>query len=64
MQLTVEIDCDNAAFADGAHGVELAFILEKLAKELADGYFAEPGQSKKLYDSNGNRVGTAVLHES
>ena len=52
-KVTITIDCDNAAFSDGA-GPEIARILHKLADLIE--YEQEPSDSL-LFDHNGNRVG-------
>jgi hypothetical protein len=56
MKLTITIDMDNEAFDKGTGG-ELARILRKYANHIADdGHYKQ-----KLFDVNGNQVGTAVL---
>lgn len=57
----IEIDCDNAAFHD-SHGSfspepELAFILTR----FVEGIGKNAGLTRKIFDSNGNTVGTAKL---
>lgn len=52
MKATIEIEMDNAAFAESA-GAELARIIRDLAKHIESGE-----QARVLHDSNGNRVGT------
>lgn len=57
MDITIKINCDNAAFEDGQPREEVARILEELAGKLrgsAGLSFAIP-----LKDSNGNKVGEA-----
>lgn len=63
MKFTVEIECDNAAFADGCHNYEVARILRELADDLDAGLFDGNRKSTGLRDANGNHVGQAVLHE-
>ena len=63
MKFTVEIECDNAAFADGGHNYEVARILRELADDLDVGLFDGKRKSTGLRDANGNHVGQAVLHE-
>ena len=67
MTFTLTIKCDNAAFtgvdAEGQEnlypGPELARILEKLASQVEN---AEPtGDSWRILDFNGNKVGEARL---
>ena len=56
--LTVKIDTQNAAFEGPAFGAEVARILQ-IAAQIADVEIDERTQYKrKLYDSNGNAVGT------
>ena len=57
MRITVRIDCDNAAFGDGA-GVEAARILHELAEDMVK-QGVKPGDEFWLRDANGNRVGEA-----
>lgn len=53
MYVTIEIDMDNEAFAESKE-TELARVLKTAAnKVLIDGV-----HDRKLYDANGNRVGT------
>jgi len=54
MKLHIEMDCDNAAF-EPEPGQEAARILSELAR-LIDG--SKPPYSGKLFDANGNRVGS------
>lgn len=56
----LEIATDNAAF-EGHPGHELARILHKLADHLDDGTSADG--TRKLYDVNGNHVGSYTLTE-
>lgn len=63
MKFTVEIECDNAAFADDCHSYEVARILRELADDLNAGLFDGKRKSTGLRDANGNHVGQAVLHE-
>lgn len=60
MKFKLEIKCDNAAF-DGEHrALEIARILEDAASKVeCDG--ANVGDSWKLFDINGNRVGEAKV---
>jgi len=59
MKLTIEIDLDNAAFAED-RAEELARILNLLAYRLPDRPQSAP---INLYDVNGNNVGHAELSE-
>jgi hypothetical protein len=59
MTFTLEIACDNAAF-EGGHSVEIARILNRLAKQLS-GEELHVGDEIKLRDANGNTVGQATL---
>lgn len=54
---TVKINVDNAAFADGKEGNELARILCHLASHCA---LEGQGCSKSLAEFNGNKVGEAI----
>lgn len=53
---TLKIKTDNAAFADGNAGLELARIL----REIADGLEDSPPEDfdGKVMDANGNCTGT------
>lgn len=55
MRFSLEIACDNAAFADDTTG-EVARILRAVADRL-DGQFIGPSIS--MLDGNGNHVGEA-----
>lgn len=59
MKLKLEISLDNAAF-DGANGDEIARILEHVAT-VWRGEQMEAGESMRLVDENGNRVGQAEI---
>lgn len=52
---TITIEMDNAAFEDVGPATELGRILRKLANDIEDGLLPE---SIKLYDYNGNKVGS------
>lgn len=58
-KITIEINCDNAAFEDNPPE-EVARILSRLvcALEDADSDALPEFDGDVLYDSNGNRVGT------
>jgi hypothetical protein len=58
MQFSIEINCDNDAFAESP-GAEIAMILRTAAKRLENGQ-----TSGKLFDANGNKVGTFQLGDS
>ena len=61
MEVTIRIDCDNAAF-DDYPGEELARILRKLADEIKDdGPHGCYTPSVALRDANGNTVGEYVV---
>ena len=53
MKATIYIQMDNAAFEDENAGLELADILEDLAKHIRGG-----DTERRLSDCNGNYVGT------
>ena len=56
MDITIKINCDNAAFVDDFRG-EVRRILDKLADKLT--YCSVPHMNTgKILDSNGNTVGT------
>lgn len=60
MRLTIEIDCDNAAFGDD-RGPEVFRILEPVIREWKlDG---SPDWARKLRDTNGNTVGSVKVSE-
>jgi len=57
MDVTIKINCDNAAFEHSANA-EVARILKEVAKKVADRYvYVHPDEELKIYDHNGNRVG-------
>ena len=55
MQITISINCDNAAFVPEPQP-EIARILRGLALEILHGENPD-----KVYDENGNFVGTLVV---
>jgi hypothetical protein len=59
MKITITIRTDNAAFDEENGGVELEVsrILQKLARDLADGIRNASIGPMKLRDVNGNTVG-------
>lgn len=61
MKFKIEIECDNASFAEDLAG-EIRWILDqRVIPELRK---HQPGPAPLwLRDSNGNRVGTATLVE-
>lgn len=59
-KVTIVIETENAAFADGPHpGVEVASILDNLAEDFRDGALPHV-----IRDSNGNRVGTCEIEHA
>lgn len=57
MKVTITIDCDNAAFEDGA-GREVVRILKRLIKRIEeDGSAVDDWFGVALMDVNGNKVG-------
>ena len=61
MRAILTIEMDNAAFVDGnGNGAELAQILRDLAARI-DGAELATADSYALRDTNGNRVGAAVI---
>lgn len=59
MKFTLEINCDNAAFADDREG-EIARILTDLAAEIDAGMLPLLSHHP-VRDGNGNKVGFAIL---
>lgn len=64
MKITIEIECDNAAFygpdgeaSDGALGDEIGRICADLAERVS----VAPGRVWNLHDANGNWVGKAIM---
>jgi len=60
MKVTIEINCDNAAFLDygkGGESYEVARILHDLAKRIDGNPHFSDGYSMPLRDYNGNLVG-------
>lgn len=62
MKATITVKMDNAAFEDNGNGNELARILEKAAA-WAGSAILSAGDSKNLFDINGNKVGTLEVTE-
>lgn len=64
MNVTISINCDNAAFETERRGAvcgsELARILFDLAQRF-DGGGVTTADSRKLYDINGNTVGEVIV---
>lgn len=63
MKITIEINCDNAAFEDDAGG-EIARILNSIASEAQE--FYHPTNNRMcpvVRDINGNKVGTVTVEE-
>ncbi len=52
MKVSIEINCDNAAFEDDRAG-EISRILKDLSKQFEE----QTNPYKKIYDVNGNPVG-------
>lgn len=59
MTITIRLTTDNAAFDEPYTDAEIARILERCAQRW---YSFGPTPSK-LYDSNGNAVGTITVKE-
>jgi hypothetical protein len=59
MNLSISISMDNAAFEDGSGG-EVARILREFATKI-DSAELHDGDTWKLMDINGNRVGRVVV---
>ena len=62
MKFTIEIDCDNAQFADGELMLELADTLAAVAKRVGD-FECGLGNPLQIRDENGNHIGFAHLLE-
>lgn len=62
MTFNVRISTDNVAFEEDNLGLEIARILRGVADEIESGVIAT-GETIRLRDSNGNRVGFATLSE-
>jgi hypothetical protein len=63
MKLRIEIDMDNAAFAEISPGHEAARVLERAARIAAETPALDPLGSWRLRDSNGNQVGHLTISE-
>ena len=61
MKYILEIDCDNDAFQAASLNEELARILTEVVERINDGDGVAVGFDMGLYDTNGNKVGTARL---
>lgn len=59
MKAKITIEMDNAEFEDG-YEVALARILRELAQDVEDGTKRNGG---KLYDINGNHVGSFSIQD-
>ena len=58
MKFTIEIDCDNAQFADGELMLELADTLERVAKQVGE-FECGLANPLQIRDVNGNHIGFA-----
>ncbi len=66
MRMTIEVEMNNAAFAEdgpGAESYEAARILQVLAGRIEGHPHFSPGLTLALHDINGNKVGRVDLHE-
>lgn len=63
MDLTIRIDCDNAAFDEDNLGPEVARILRGIAAQVEGAREVDIDTLKTLplHDINGNKVGTVRL---
>lgn len=59
--IRIEFETNNAAFTESP-GEESAAYLEYIVEGIRDGEFF-PGETLKLFDSNGNRIGQATWEE-
>ena len=63
MNVTIKIDCDNAAFTECDDATyETARILRELADKIEGHPHFSPGFELPLRDSNGNDVGSLGVH--
>lgn len=58
MKFTLEISCNNAAFADDFRDYEVSQILHSVAREVEEGFI-----KGRTYDTNGNPVGVYKFYE-
>lgn len=60
MKITIEMNCDNAAFGDtdAEQADQAAWILDRVVKNIRDFEI----HTRILHDSNGNRVGTLIVN--
>jgi len=56
MDITIKVNCDNAAFEDDMRG-ELKRILDQVVAHVVTNQRTEAN----LYDTNGNKVGTVKV---
>lgn len=63
MRFKIEIDCDNAQFADGELMLELGDTLALVAKRISQ-FEAGLDHPLTIRDSNGNTIGRAIFEES
>ena len=63
MDITITINCDNAAFEDDNGGPEVARILRELAEACADGC-GPPNLGGSIRDINGNTVGQVTVTQA
>ena len=57
--ITITIKTDNDAFADGNKEIEVARILQEIAKDYAGGYAVRMTSTRTTYnDINGNKAAT------
>lgn len=60
MKLNIEINLDNSAFSDNVH--ELERIFNYIWEKLPYPYCSTPSPVS-IYDTNGNKVGSAEITE-
>ncbi len=64
MKIQIEIQTDNAAFADAGVELEAARILHSMAQNLRSGrWTAEVGVENTARDGNGNTVAVMTVTE-
>ena len=59
--ITITFSTANSAFEDDPHA-EISSILESIAQNFIEGEY-ESNEHRKIYDSNGNSIGTLIIKE-
>ena len=63
MRFNLRVDLDNAAFADGNFGTELARILRKVATQVEGDTVIRTWHYTNVRDINGNPVGAHAVKD-